>query len=113
MYVRQDVHNDVLLALPKNEFDSLFRKIELVSLPAGTILNEATERIDSAFFPNNGLVFFVTMMAGEKRVEVGVTGKDGFVGVPLAAGLSTSPSKSVVRIACSGLKTEPLISWPN
>ena len=39
-----------------------------------------------------------------KSVEVGLTGKDGFVGLPLLVGFSSGPTQAVVQIAGSGFR---------
>jgi CRP-like cAMP-binding protein len=100
----EGIRNKILAALPEREADLLFPKLTLVRLQIGTVLNEARERITSAFFLNNGLASFVAVMSDGKRVEVGVTGREGFVGLPLISGWRTSPTRSIIRAACSGFK---------
>jgi CRP-like cAMP-binding protein len=40
----------------------------------------------------------LTVLAEGKSVEVGLTGKDGFVGLPLIIGFSSGPTQAVVQI---------------
>ena len=51
-------------------------------------------RQDSGFthgyFVNDGLASVLNVMADGKSVEVGLAGKEGFIGLPLIVGLSTS-----------------------
>lgn len=73
------VKNKILLALPDNECAKLFSKLEFVSLPTPTLLNEAGEPIKFAFFMNDGLASVLSIMNDGKSVEVGLCGAEGFV----------------------------------
>jgi CRP-like cAMP-binding protein len=98
------VHNTILLGLPKKECSTLIAPLEFVDLPVRTLLNEAGDQIKSAFFVNDGLASVLTMIDNGKSVEVGLCGKEGFVGIPLVAGLSTSPTRIIMQVAGNGFK---------
>ena len=76
------VHNKILLALPSQERVALFSKLGFVSLPTPTLLNEAGEASKFAFFLNDGLASFLSVMDDGKTVEVGLCGREGFVRNP-------------------------------
>jgi CRP-like cAMP-binding protein len=103
----QEVQNTILLGLPASEFDALFPKLVFFELPKHLLLNEIAEPIEWAYFINAGLASFLNVMADGKSVEVGLTGKEGFVGVPLLAGFSTSPSRAVMQVDGSGFRISP------
>jgi hypothetical protein len=67
-----------------------------------TVLNEAGLPIKFAYFMNDGLASILTAVNGDKSVEVGLCSKEGFVGLPLAAGFRSSPSRVLVQAAGSG-----------
>lgn len=98
------VHNKILLALPKGEYSAISSKMEYVSLPAPTLLNEIGKPIKFVFFLNDGLASVLSIMADGKTVEVGLTGKEGFVGILLSAGLSSSPTRVIMQIGGSGFR---------
>lgn len=98
------VHNKILLALPKGEYSAIFSRMEFVSLPAPTLLNEIGKPIKFVFFLNQGLASVLSIMADGKTVEVGLSGKEGFVGIPLSAGLSTSPTRVIMQVGGSGFR---------
>jgi CRP-like cAMP-binding protein len=100
----QQVQNKILLALPKRESAVLFSKLKFVSLPIRTVLNQIGEPIKFGYFINEGLGSVLSIMAGGKSVEVGLCGKEGFVGLPLIAGFSTSPTRVIVQVAGSAFK---------
>jgi CRP-like cAMP-binding protein len=100
----RQVHNKILLALPKRECDAIFSKLEFVPLPVRTLLHEPGVPIKYAFFINDGLASILTVVGNGKSVEVGLCGKEGFVGLPLAAGFSSSPTRVLVQVAGSGFR---------
>jgi len=100
----QVVHNEILLALPKDECSAVFSKLQFVSLPVASELSEAGESIKHAFFLNDGLASFLTLVIDGKSVEVGLCGKEGFVGLPLTAGLRSSPTRVIMQVGGSAFK---------
>ena len=104
----QKIQNGILLSLAADEFAALFPKLVFVDLPKHALLNEIAEPIEWAYFINSGLASFLNVMADGKSVEVGLTGKEGFVGLPLLAGFSTSPSRAVMQVDGSGFRISPV-----
>ena len=98
------IHNEILLGLPKSECDSLFSHLEFVELQTHAELQEMGEPIKYAYFMNSGLASILTVMGDGKSVEVGLAGKEGFVGVPLAAGFASSPTRVVAQVSGSAFK---------
>ena len=79
-------HNGILLGLSRSESDSVFEKLEWVNLPTHTVLHEAGQPIEFGYFINGGLASILTVMANGKSVEVGLSGKEGFIGASLVTG---------------------------
>lgn len=98
------VENKILLAIPDNEFRAIRPRLEAVELDSHQILHEAHEVLEYAYFPNDGLLSLVVVLAEEKTVEAGIVGKEGLVGIPALAGLSRSPLREVVQITGEGLR---------
>jgi CRP-like cAMP-binding protein len=101
---RHAVHNAVILALPRSESEALLAKCHHADLPIHSILNEIGKPIADAYFLNSGLISIITVMSDGKSVEVGVTGKEGFVGLPLIVGFASSPTRAIVQIAGQALR---------
>jgi len=93
------MHNEILLGLPPNECDAVFANLEFLEMRTHDVLNEMGEPIKYCYFVNSGLASVLNVMSDGKSVEVGLTGKEGFVGLPLAVGLSTSAARVVVQVA--------------
>jgi CRP-like cAMP-binding protein len=100
----QQMHNQILLGLPRNECGVLFAELEYVQLPIRHVLHEAGTPITHGYFMNSGLASFLNVMEDGKSVEVGLAGKEGFIGLPLVVGLSTGPSRVVAQVAGSAFR---------
>jgi CRP-like cAMP-binding protein len=98
---RNSILNLILLGLPANELSAVGRKIEFVELPTHTVLHEAGEPLTHAYFINSGLASVLSVMTDGKSVEVGLAGKEGFVGLPLVVGLSSSPTQVIMQVGGS------------
>jgi CRP-like cAMP-binding protein len=98
------VTNRVLLAMPDNEFELMRTDLKFVDLPHHLSLHEPTQNIEFVYFPNRGMVSQVVVTKDGRTVEVGVVGKEGYVGAGLAAGLSRSSVREVIQIAGDGFR---------
>jgi CRP-like cAMP-binding protein len=98
------LQNEILLALPRKERAAVLSKSEYVNLPARTILNESSAAIEDCYFMNSGVASIIRVMSDGKSVEIGLTGREGFVGLPILVGYSTSPTRAVIQIAGAGYK---------
>jgi CRP-like cAMP-binding protein len=95
------IQNLILMGLPADELSAAVRKLEFVELPTHTVLHEAGEPLSHAYFINSGLASVLNVMTDGKSVEVGLAGKEGFIGLPLVVGLSTSPTQVIMQVAGS------------
>ena len=98
------VRNELLLALPSHECESIFPQLTFMQLRARDVLHESEEPIKFAYFVDSGLVSILSVMDDGKSVEVGLAGREGFVGMPLLVGFRTSPTRAVVQIDGTGFR---------
>jgi len=103
---RDGVGNLILLALPQTEYTQIFPSLELVRLNLHHVLHEAAEVIKSAYFLNNGMASVLTVLPDGKSVEVGLIGKEGFVGLPVVFGFKTSPLRVVIQAGATGYRVD-------
>ncbi len=96
------VRNKVLLATPDNEYELMRPDLIHVDLPHHLSLHEPMHKIEFVYFPNGGMVSQVVVTKDGRTVEVGVVGKEGYVGAGLAAGLSRSSVREIIQIAGDG-----------
>ena len=92
------IYNEILLALPEKEAEQILRKLEFVRLNTHQVLHESGDTLKSAWFCNSGLVSILSVFPDGKMVEVGLVGKEGFIGVPLVAGAVTQIEGTAFRI---------------
>jgi CRP-like cAMP-binding protein len=100
------ISNLILLALPQQECKQFFPSLELVRLKLHQVLHEAGESIKSVYFMNNGLGSVLTVMPDGKSVEVGLIGKEGFVGLPVVFGFRTSPLRVVIQADATAYRVD-------
>jgi CRP-like cAMP-binding protein len=92
------IHNEIVLDLPRKEYEALLPKLECVRLMVHQVLHEPGDALKSAYFCNTGMISILSVFPDGKSVEVGLVGKEGFVGLPLVANFRTSPTRSVAQI---------------
>lgn len=92
------IHNEILLSLPPKESELIIPKLEFVRLKTHHVLHEPGDTLRSGYFCNSGLISILSVFPDGKSVEVGLVGKEGFVGVPLVAGFSTAHTRAVAQI---------------
>ena len=100
----KEVRNKVLLATPDNEYKLMRADLAYVDLPDHLSLHEPTQNIDFVYFPNGGMVSQVVVTKDGRTVEVGVVGKEGYVGAGLAAGLSRSSVREIMQVGGDGFR---------
>jgi len=112
------VGNVLLLSLPDEEYGSLRPFLEPVDLPQYQILHEPAQKIDHAYFLNEGMASIVALSADGRSVEVGIVGKEGMVGMPLMMGLQRGSFRAIMQMAGGGVRiranvfTDLLTSMP-
>ena len=96
------IQNRLLASLAKSGRDRLRPHLEPVSLPVRQVLEAPDEPITHAFFPLSGINSVVTG-SGERRIEVGIIGRDGMTGVSVVLGASSTPHECFVQVAGDAL----------
>lgn len=91
------IPNRLLGALPRKDFQHLSRFLQSVNLTFGEVLYEAGAPIRHVYFPNDSLVSLLTSVDSRQAAEVGLVGREGMVGVPVALGIRISPFLAVVQ----------------
>lgn len=92
------VCNEILLNLPIPEGAIIFPQFTFVKLRTHDVIEESEQIIKYVYFINSGVASVLNEMTDGKSVEVGLTGKEGCTGLPLAVGLKTSASTIVYQI---------------
>lgn len=89
--------NAILAALPQEERNQLERYLEFVLFRSGAVLWEPNEPIEFVYFPVSGMVSFVVVMRNGATAEVGITGREGFVGTAAVLDTHHVPVRAIVQ----------------
>jgi len=100
------VGNLILRSLPRKESSLLFPEMEFVRLMLHQVLHEPGEVIRSGYFLNSGLGSLLTTHPDGKTVEVGLTGNEGFIGLPVIFGFKTSALRVVTQADGTAYRVE-------
>jgi CRP-like cAMP-binding protein len=92
------VRNSILQSVSEDEFAILRPHLQTVTLDHEEVLFEPNQPIEYCYFPNTGMVSMVVVTREGASVEVGVVGREGFVGLPIAFDLSTSPQQAIIQV---------------
>jgi CRP-like cAMP-binding protein len=96
--------NSLLAALPRKAYLRLLPDLMPVDLVFGDVLHEPGEPIREVYFPTRSLVSLLTLVEGHLALEVGMVGREGMIGIPLALGAGVSPVRALVQGAGPALK---------
>ncbi len=91
--------NQLLAALPREDYEHIAPHLELVKLDLGDVVYESGSRMKHVYFPTNSIVSLLYVMEDGASAEIAVVGKDGVVGISLFMGGDTTPSRAVVQSA--------------
>ena len=91
------IANSLLAALPRKDYQRLLSGLVPVELGFGDVLYEPGKPIRDVYFPSQSLVSLLTVVEGHLELEVGLVGREGMVGFPLALGIDASPVRALVQ----------------
>ena len=89
--------NILLAAVSRKDHRRLLDLLEPVTLTFGDVLYEPGDEIRHVYFPGVSLVSLLTLVDRHLALEVGVVGREGMVGVPLAQGVGVSSTRALVQ----------------
>ena len=98
------IGNQILISIPEHEYNLIRSDLEYIQTPQQHILHEAGEKIEFAYFLNEGMASLVVLTTDGRSVEVAIVGCEGIVGTPLAVGMHRGPYRSIMQIPGSGVR---------
>jgi len=88
--------NDILAALPPDEYDRLLPNLEPFSLPLGWTIHRAGDHHKYLYFITDGIVSRFHTTADGMSSELSATGSEGIVGIALFLGGQSTLSEALV-----------------
>lgn len=98
--------NLLLAVLPASERRRLLTHCESVELAFGDRLCEQGRRIRHVYFPTGGFISLISSIGGRARLEVGLVGSEGMLGVSLLMGVRDAPLRALVQGAGPALRID-------
>jgi CRP-like cAMP-binding protein len=98
------VRNDLLAALPPDDFALLAPSLRPVHLELKQVLHEPERPIAAAYFPQSGMVSLVARLEDGAAQEVGLVGREGVVGLAVALGAESVGTEALVQAEGTALR---------
>jgi CRP-like cAMP-binding protein len=96
-------HNKLLAGLPGAEGERLAGRCEMVELGFGDVLAQRGDAMTHAYFPLQSFISLIAQV-GDQRIEVGMAGDEGMVGISLGLGIEASSLRAMVQGGGSALR---------
>src|SRR4051794_35929605 len=94
--------NRLLRALSGDDLELLKPHLRQHSLERGTTLIRPDEAIGEAWFLSSGLTSIIAMSGENMGIEVGLTGREGIIGLPLLLDSDRTPHRVFMQVAGAG-----------
>jgi len=98
--------NRLLAALSLVEFERLTPYLHLVKLTKESVLYDAGESVQQAYFIQSGVVSLVSITDENEKIEAGMVGNEGMVGISSILRYHRAPFRAVVQISGEALSLE-------
>jgi len=96
--------NQLLAALPANEFTRINPYLELVPMPLGESYYESNGKLQHVYFPTTSTVSLRYVMENGSSAEIAGVGKEGMVGISVFMGDKALPKQAIVRTVGYGYR---------
>ncbi|MDP3747111.1 MAG: Crp/Fnr family transcriptional regulator [Phenylobacterium sp.] len=91
------VQNRLLSALPPDDYRLVAPHLTQVDLERGRLLYEPGDRVDTAYFPHDGVISLMTLMENGAAIESATIGREGALGLMGAVSPRQSLSRAIVQ----------------
>jgi len=98
------LQNQLLAALPEEDYERLLPQLELVSMPAGGAICETDGSMRHVYFPTSSIVSMLHDTKEGTSTETAVIGNEGLVGFMLCMSGSKTITRMVVKCAGYGFR---------
>lgn len=98
--------NRILAALPPEEMEVLWPRLEKIQLPLRRDLYETGRPVEYVYFLHLGVASMVTEMPEGTAVEIATVGSEGMVGIPIFLGEERMASRAFIQVPGEGVRIE-------
>jgi CRP-like cAMP-binding protein len=90
-------HNRLLEALPAGDYGLIASHLASVDIERGRLLYDPGDRIDTVYFPIDGVISLMTLMENGAAIESATIGREGALGLMAAVAPRQSLSRAIVQ----------------
>jgi len=94
---RAAASNRLLAGLPRLDRQRLLARCKQVELRFGDVLCQPGERMRHIFFPTDSFISLITPIDRRAKLEVGLVGDEGMLGISLMLGVDAAPLHGLVQ----------------
>lgn len=98
------VQNRILGHLPVDAFDILQPHLQRVQLRQSHVLQRPNRQVSMVYFLESGLANIFANTERDGRVEVGIVGRFGLIGVPVVLGTMSAADTAIMEVAGEALQ---------
>jgi CRP-like cAMP-binding protein len=98
--------NRLLAALPPEDLAQLWSRLEPAELPFHQTLHAVGEPISAVYFPETGWASMLAYLEDGDAAEVGLIGREGFVGLPVLLGADHDDLEAMVQAPGTALRMD-------
>lgn len=98
------MQNRLLAALAPEDLALISPHLVPIELERGRLLYDPGDRIDTVYFPQDGVISLMTLMENGAAIESATIGREGALGLRAAIGPRQSLSRAIVQTPCSALR---------
>ena len=91
------LQNRLLEALPVEDYGLLAPYLAPVDIERGRLLYDPGDRIDTVYFPIDGVISLMTLMENGAAIESATIGREGALGLMAAVAPRQSLSRAIVQ----------------
>lgn len=92
--------------IPEPEFRELEPHLEFVELNCADRVEQESNRISTVYFLNSGIGSMLIETSDGRSVEVGLTGHEDMIGLPIAAGLDEFTYSVIIQVPGDGFRMQ-------
>jgi CRP-like cAMP-binding protein len=101
---RPKTKNQILDALPDEDYQRLHQHLEPVELTLGQVLYRPNEPIKYVYFPNDSMNSVIATTQDGQCAEVGVIGREGICGVDVLMGVDSTSNENIIQLPDGALR---------
>jgi CRP-like cAMP-binding protein len=102
--VNNQMHNQLLAALPQRVKDRIIPQLRPVNLSLGKVIYEAHQEVSYVYFPNDCIISLIYVTLDGHSAEISVVGHEGIAGISAFMGGASTTSRAVVQSAGSAYR---------